>query len=514
MSERVLVYEGSYHDSAFLMRVARDLEALEGVDEAVVLMGTEMNLALLANAGFEDEALTRAGPMDMVVALRAASAARLDAAEQELARLLDAALRGDAESAGAAAARYPSLAAALEAQAEANLVSVAVPGAYAGYVASRALDAGKHVFLFSNNVPLEEEIELKRRGVAQGLLVMGPDCGTAMLAGVGLGFANRVRRGRAGMVGASGTGLQELACLLHAAGQGISQAVGTGSRDLKTELDAAMSEMGLRLLAGDAQTEVIVLVAKHPAPAVAERVHGVLRGLGKPCVVRYLGCDPRPADGEVFYAASLDEAAARAAAALGSAPPPPFDARAGAAGLLGERARIEGRLVGLFGGGSLASEAERVCEAAGLDVACPDHPLQVEPLEGRGHLIVDTGEDFYTLGKPHPMVDQTVRCELIEAVGADRSVGLLLFDLVLGDGAHLDPAPELAAAVAAAREKRPGEAPPLCVVASVSGTDLDPQDSERQRRTLREAVIHVEPSAWRAASVAAAACSAREGSGS
>lgn len=501
MSVLVLVREGCYQDSARLMQVSRELSVLPGVAEAVAMMGTETNRRLLAEAGFDDPALGRATPLDMVVALRAADQAGLATAREALDRLLAGA---GPSSAGPAAETCPgTVGEALAARPSANLVSVAVPGPYAAFVAHRALDASRSVFLFSDNVPLEDEVALKRRAAARGLLVMGPDCGTAVLAGTGLGFANRVARGPVGIVGASGTGIQELSCLLDRMGVGVSHAIGTGSRDLSEAVGGLMSEAGLALLARDPGTRCVVLVAKHPAPTVAERVHRVLAGLGKPAVVRYLGEAARPERDGVVYAASLDEAAEVAAGLSEAGHGAPESVRATARLPLALFApRGEGRLVGLFGGGSLAAEARCVLSARGVETVVPAERLSPAAALPAGNLVVDTGDDAYTVGRPHPMVDQTVRCELVRAAGADPSVRVLLLDLVLGDGAHPDPAPELAAAVEEARAARRGE--PLAVVASVCGSRLDPQGTARQEETLARAGIHVEPTAARAAAAAAA----------
>ncbi len=492
MRERVVIHPGSYHDSAFLMRVSRGLSNLGGVEEAVVLMGTPMNRKLLLDAGFSDPGIEKATPMDLVVGIRAESQEACDRAERELEVLLRAASPRRSDP----GVFHASIHSALEERPQANLVSVAVPGPYAAYVAHRALDSGRHVFLFSNNVPLDEEVELKERARELGLLVMGPDCGTALVAGVGLGFSNRVRRGRIGMVGASGTGIQEIACRVHSLGEGISQAIGVGSADLSGRVGGLMTRSGLELLAADSETEVIVLVAKQPDPAVADRLEEILVDLQKPVVVRYLGQPGRESGSPVEYTDSLDQAACRAVALCrgGEVDDPFRGLQADARGLAGGR----GRLVGLFGGGSLAAEAALVLGAGVLD-----HPLEMEGgvVEGSGDVIVDTGADFYTVGKPHPMVDQTVRCELIRRVGSDPGVGLLLMDLVLGYGSHPDPAAELAPAVTAARKQR-GDAP-LLAIASVTGTDLDFQDAARQRRLLAAAGVHVQPSAARAVRVAA-----------
>lgn len=504
MPERILVRKNTYRDSAFLMRIGRLVAAVPGVTEAVVLMATEMNRRLLEDAGFRPESLGDAGPMDIVVALHAATAEQLDAAERAA---LEALERAPAAAGAAARSRPGSVREAVAERASLNLVSIAVPGPYAAFLAHQALDAGRHVFLFSDNVPLEDEVALKRRGHRLGLLVMGPDCGTAIVAGTGLGFANRVPRGAVGLVGASGTGVQELSCLVAAAGEGISQALGTGGRDLSAAVGGLMTELGARLLAADPATKVLAVAAKHPDDKVAATLHDVLRGLGKPVVVRWLGAKESGTRDGVHYAGSLDEAAATAVTLARGGQPAPLDlagpASDAAQSLVARHGPVHGRAVGLFGGGSLAAEAQLLLERAGVAVDVPTAELKPgHALPDADHLVVDVGDDVYTVGRPHPMVDQTVRCALLRSVGADPTVGLLLFDVVLGDGAHLDPAPELAAAVTAARQAR--GAAPLVAVASVSGTTADPQGLERQRRTLLDAGVHVEPSGARAAAVAAA----------
>lgn len=501
MSVLVLVREGCYQDSARLMQVSRELAALPGVADAVAMMGTGTNRRLLAEAGFEGEALDRATPLDMVVALRAAHDAALDVAKGALDRLLAPSRGGGAGT--AAAGRPASVVEALDAHPRANLVSVAVPGPYAAFVAHRALDAGRSVFLFSDNVPLEDEVALKRRAAGLGLLVMGPDCGTAILSGTGLGFANRVARGPVGIVGASGTGIQELSCLLDRLGVGISHAIGTGSRDLSEAVGGAMTEAGLALLAADAGTRCVAVVAKHPAEGVALRLHGVLSRLGKPVVVRYLGDPPRPAADGVVYASSLDEAAEIAAAWGRGEAASRDEARATfRVRLAASPEPGEARLVGLFGGGSLAAEARCVLAARGVETVVPRERLSRTAPFPPGHLVVDTGDDAYTVGRPHPMVDQTVRCDLVRAAGADPSVRVLLLDLVLGDGAHPDPAPEIVQAVDDARGA--GRGRPFVVVVSVCGTRRDPQGTARQVQLLGEAGIRVEPTSARSADAAAA----------
>lgn len=512
MTQRIVVRKGAYHDSAFLMRVAREIKALAGVEEAVVVMGTPMNHELLSETGFESPEIAASTPMDMVVAIRAGSDKAIDDAEAELAKLLEG---GGRKAGGEAGPRtFKNLAEAVLEHPEANLVSISVPGAYAAYVAHRALDAGKHVFLFSNNVELADEIALKKRGRDLGLLVMGPDCGTAIISGVGQGFANRVPRGRIGMVGASGTGIQDVSCTLEHLGEGVSHAIGTGSRDLSKDVGGAMCEFGLRLLADDDDTKVLAFVCKHPAEEVAEKMHALLAKLGKPAVVRYLGKPPRKSEDGVFYAANLDECAAAAVALARGKKPAKVNlgkqVEDDAKEILGKKAKVDGRLIGLFGGGSLCAEAKLILSNHGIDATEPDHPLKTAgtKVEEPGNLAVDTGEDFYTVGKPHPMVDQTVRCELIRKCGADSSVGVILLDVVIGDGSNHDPAPELVAAVKDAKKKRGSK--PLIVLASITGTDADLQNASRQKKVLEDGGIRVQSTAAKAATLAAVLMGGKE----
>jgi len=500
MADRIVIHRGTYHDSAFLMRVARQLQRVDGVAEAVVLMGTPMNAELVRGAGFGGPELEEVTPTDMIVALRGSQHA-LDAALAEADRLLEGGREGEA----ATARRRPaSLGEALQRHPATNVVSIAVPGEYAAHVAHDALDSGRHVFLFSDNVSVEDEVALKQRGKELGLLVMGPDCGTSILAGTRLGFANRVPRGNVGLVGPSGTGIQEVSCVLARRGAGISHAIGTGGRDLSDRVGGAMTLFALDLLRTDESTDIVVLVAKSPADATAAEVHRKMLRLGKPCVVRYLGQEPRGDEGDVRYVSTLDEAAV-IAAALASGDPSVVPAAGGLDGALdAPDQRVDGTLLGLFGGGSLTSEALTVLRRHGLDARTLDRVLEPADLgEGAAHLVLDVGDDAYTRGRPHPMVDPTARVAMIEAALAHPEVGMLLLDVMLGDGAHPDPGTEIARAVSAARQARRTGVP--AVVCSVSGTAEDPQDLARQVEVLEAAGIHVEPTGARAATWAALA---------
>ncbi len=465
---RCVVRAGSYHDSIVLMRLQRALAALPGVIDAGVIMATPANRDLLAAGGFELQ--ESANPDDLLVAVKGESET---AAAEALSRV-DALLR--VRSVDSSEDYRPrSLAAAFKQLPEARWVLVSVPGRYAADVAGEALEQGRNVFLYSDNVPVEREVELKRRARDKGLLVLGPDCGTAWLGGVGLGFANRVRRGNIGLIGASGTGLQAIMSRIHALDAGISQAIGTGGRDLSAEVGGITAEQALDLLRRDPETHVIVLIAKPPAPEVASRLLAKAQATGKPVVVHFLGA-PLPGRrlGNVWFAATLSEAAELA---VGPHPPAPSPGT-------GEGETC-GYVRGLFSGGTLAYESLIGLSAflAPVWSNLGKHRLD-DPLRSRENTILDLGADEFTVGRLHPMIDQDLRLRRLRQEAADPEVGLILLDVVLGEGAHADPAGDLALHIAEARRK-------VEVAAIVIGTDADPQGLETQVSALEAAGARV-----------------------
>ncbi|MDQ7829390.1 MAG: acyl-CoA synthetase FdrA [Armatimonadota bacterium] len=500
MVVRSVVRHSAYADSVTLMRVQQEVRRQAGVEEAGLVLATEANKALLQQAGLLTPEASTAGPDDLVIAVRAVSeeaAARALAEAQTL-------LSRPRASAGGDAYRPRTLAAARRLLPQATVAAVSVPGRFAAGVAREALREGLHVFLFSDNVPLEEEVALKREAAERGLLVMGPDCGTALLGGVGLGFANRVRRGPVGIVAASGTGLQEVASLVHRWGSGVSQAIGTGGRDVSGAVGGATMVRALGLLADDPATRVIVLVSKPPDPTVAERVLAAARGTGKPVVAVFVGAEVADS-GTVSGARTLAGAARRAvllAEGAGVREAPPADAEA-EAGSLPEPLRAEAarlasgqRFVrGLYSGGTLCAEAQAVLRTyvGRVRSNAPLDPADALPGTGPAveHTLLDLGADEFTQGRLHPLLDPTLRLQRLAAEAADPAVAVLLLDVVLGDAVEPDPAARLGPAIAQAREEARRSGRTLCVLGSVCGTELDPQDAEAQTAALREAGMHV-----------------------
>lgn len=482
------IRSGAYYDSVILMQLQRSLTELPGVIDAGVIMGTDANKELLAQSDLLAAEIQAAGVDDMVIVIKADDGATAQAALEGVDDLLVARRSGGIEE----EYRPKSLESAAQMMPDAQWVLVSVPGRYAAGVARGALDLDKHVFLYSDNVTLMDEIALKDTAAGKGLIVMGPDCGTAIVNGVGLGFANKVRRGSIGLVAGSGTGLQQVTSRIHQFGGGITQALGTGGRDLTEQVGAVTARQGLDLLSRDPQTQVIVLVSKPPSKSVADELVQTARQVGKPVVVDFIGYSTalRKVD-NVYFATSFDEAAELAVnlSSKGAAVEPDEQFN------LDLFSSDQRYLRGLFSGGTLAYEALLVLENY-LPAVHSNAPLEVEyrladSLVSQEHTILDLGEDEFTVGRLHPMLDNDLRLRRLEMEARDPAVAVILLDVVLGFGAHPDPASELAPAIISARTGAEKSGRYLEVVALVSGTDEDPQDMHAQIEQLEAAGARV-----------------------
>ena len=509
MATAYRVVRNLYRDSVSMMQLSAVLRDLPGVEQASAIMATAANLDMLREAGLL-AGDPDAGTSDLLVVVKgsahAALEAALAAAEAELRKPPAASTDG-----GPRALPPASLQMAFERVPGANFALISTPGEYAAAEAAKALRIGLNVMLFSDNVPLGDEVALKTYGREHGRLVMGPDCGTAIVDGVPLGFANVVRRGAVGVVGASGTGTQQVTCLVHRAGAGISHALGTGGRDLRTEVGGISMLQGLDALARDEATRVIVLISKPPAPEVAARVLAAARKVRKPVVVNFVGGDTTAKGANLHFASTLDDAA-RAAVALakGRAPARRTAARVPPHMLRGvpRLARSQRYLRGLYSGGTFCYEA---CALLGNLVGTVwsntpvDHKLHLADVwQSVEHTVVDLGDDEFTRGRPHPMIDQTLRTERLLKEAADPDVAVILLDVVLGYGAHPDPATPIAAAIDKARARAAKQRRRVAFVGFICGTDEDPQDYARQQATLRAAGMLLADSNAQAVRIAAA----------
>ena len=521
MSVRTRLKPGIYQDSVRLMRISDELAHLPGVTQSVVGMATDANLRLLSEAGLLDDALSGAKSDDLVIAVEAGDDAAAEAAVARAEELLVAAAQprvGD--GAGPEPARTLGKAVTRLGGAEIAIVSVA--GEYAALEAAHAIEAGCHVLLFSDNVSIEDERDLKEQAVRRRLLVMGPGAGTAIIDGVALAFANRVRSGPIGVVAGSGTGLQEFTVLVHRGGSGISQGIGTGGRDLRVAVGGLTTRLGLELLAEDPDTKVIALLSKPPEKIVADQVLAQARECGKPVVVGFLGGEPTSVQGEnLTFARTLEEAATRALQALDGSTADPFEARPGeieekAAAAAVKLAPGQKYLRGLYSGGSLCDESLLILRdpAMGLGKVLSNaggdpNLLLADAWKSEGHALVDLGEEEFTRGRPHPMIDPRLRVDRILQEGADPETAVILLDVEIGYGSHDDPAGALAPAIREARAAAAAAGRELAVVAHVVGTDLDPQGLDRQEETLRAAGVIVQPTNAKAALLAGLIVSGR-----
>lgn len=473
------VYPRLYRDSVTLMAAAAGAQRTPGVVQAAAMMATPGNRRILADADLWPEGLEPA-PDDLLVVVRAESddlaTGALDAVDEALAGRDEQAKATDGPQVGTireAKAQQPA----------ATLATVSVPGSYAPIVVEQALAADLHVFCFSDNVSIEDEVRLKSLARERGRLLMGPDCGTAIVDGVPLGFANAVRTGPVGIVAASGTGAQEVSTLLDRWGVGVAQLIGVGGRDLSADVQGVMTHAALDLLADDDAVQSLMVVSKPPAGAVGDTLLArleTLAGPRRPVIACLLGRADAGITGvdPLLIRGTLEGAAIDAAVLAGAHPEiaDPTDLP------IAERPGV----LGLFTGGTLASEAKIVLARAGVEAT-----------------IHDLGDDQYTAGRPHPMIDPAPRTAWLADLANDDTVGVLLVDLVLGHGAHPDPAGALADAVDALQQRRgANDRAPLVVVASVTGTDADPQPLSGQVRRLRSAGIVVAPCNASAARVA------------
>lgn len=473
------VRKGFYLDSVALMRFSRTIADMNGIEEAALMMGTPANREIMINARLLNETGKTAGGGDLIIGIRAEDQISAGRALIEAKSVLD---RPTAKKTDGANWQPRTLRAAVKAAPESNLALISVPGDFAIAEARKAIRRGLHAMIFSDNISLAEEAALKQEAKSLGRLVMGPDCGTAIINGTPLAFANKIPRGEIGIVGASGTGIQEVTCLIAQYGGGISQAIGVGGRDLKSQVGGISTLMALDALKIDPQTKHVVLISKPPPADVAALVLERIAAIGKPVTVCFIGADKLPMPKNATQVFTLKAAAC---APMGVSNDATTDGDPSIA------TRSRSKVVGLFCGGTLCAEAQVVFKATGQAVMSNTPIPGVKSLStsSSAHPMIDLGDDEYTQGKPHPMIDPSVRDQVIIDALGDASVGVILVDVVIGFGAHEDPAGHLASII----NVHGGDRPPI-IIASVTGTQGDPQTRSIQVAKLKVTGVRVAPS--------------------
>ena len=495
MASGFVIRKNQYYDSVFLMTVNRRISEVKGVEQTAVLMGSPANKQLLLDIGIQNEQINIAQPNDLIVAVIAETAAIV---ENVLGRL-DEWLEAIQENTPALIVR--TLEDGLSQKPDANLAVISVPGEYAAREARKALEAGLNVFLFSDNVSIDDELMLKQFAREKGLLVMGPDCGTSLIGGKGIGFANAVRRGPIGAIGAAGTGLQEFTSQVHNAGSGISHAIGTGSHDLSGKIKGITTLAALEALEADQQTRVIAIISKPPEASTLAILLERIKTCKKPVVGCILGIDAGSLSGRTNFqpARTIDEATRLAiASSNGQATALPGGLSPEVLAVIQEKkgwAPEQKYLRGILAGGTFCYQSQQILGEAGLTIHS-NSPIEAKnrlehPDRSSGHTIVDMGEDFYMVGKPHPMIDGTMRRRRILAESRDPEMAVLYLDFILGYNASMDPVGELVDAIIEAKRIFGLRGGSLTVVASVCGTEDDPQDLDLEMKMLQEAGVLV-----------------------
>lgn len=493
MSVRSIILQDTYRDSVYLMKLSGDARAESGAQQISAMMGTERNKELFQNSGLFTPEIGEASPGDLVIAVEADDA-DMDKALEIVQHLLTTTAKAAPKKDGA---KTPTcLEEALAEDADSSMLLVSTAGDYARYEAAKALAAGLDVMLYSDNISCEDEIALKTFARSQGRLVMGPDCGTAIVDGVPLAFANRVRSGCVGLVGASGTGLQELFCLLDRCGVGITNAYGTGGRDLKDIIGGITALSAFDRLIADPQTTILGLIGKPPGAKVRQLIADKIKASGKPAFVHYLGCKEygvEEAAGMTCAATTTDLAVCIAKA---------VNSDVDTCSLFAERplpcSQPAGFLRGLFGGGTLCQEAAELAEPYLAGEKCINMSVEgytsIDASEAsRGHTFWDLGDDAFTVGRPHPMIAPELRMDRLVQELCDPAVSVVLIDLVIGYGSHENGAGEVVKAIKLAEEQSADAAKTL-VVASVCGTEQDNPSRSAQLAILEQAGVIVLPS--------------------
>jgi FdrA protein len=504
MASGFVIRKNQYYDSVFLMSVNARMLKVAGVQQTAVLMGSQANKQLLREIGIQGAEIDAAQPNDLIVA---ATADSLEIVDQVLGNL-DGWLNALQED--APVSQLHTLEAGLATGKAANLAVISVPGEYAAREARKALEAGLNVFIFSGNVSAEDELKLKLLAKQKGLLVMGPDCGTSLINGKGIGFANVVRKGSIGAIGAAGTGIQEFTSQVHHLGFGISHAIGTGSYDLSDKIGGLSAFSALDALEKDERTKVVSIISKPPSDKTLERLLDRISSYDKPVIGCFLGVDPDIVSGRenLIPAYTIDEAARLAIIASGNTIQPQVDLSQDDVKILAdERAAWSSEqryLRGILAGGTFCYQSQQILRKAGISVYS-NSPLNAKyklqhPDKSIQHTLVDMGDEYYMVAKPHPMIDGTMRRQRIMAECRDPEMAILYLDFILGYNASMDPIGELIDAIDEAKQVFKQRGGSLTIIASICGTEDDPQDLTLQMKMLREAGVLVYGSNARAMS--------------
>ncbi len=487
-----IIKKGEYFDSVSLMIVSKEINKLNGVIDSSIVMGTNENKAILKMANLFVEDFNNADDTDLLISMSVENEPGFSDALEKIEEQLESIRNKSDDNEDFSPKSFEG---ALKNLPGANLSLISVAGKYAAKEAHKALDSGLHVMMFSDNVPIEDELALKKKAVEKGLLMMGSDCGTAIINGIPLAFANVVNPGNIGIVAASGTGLQEVSSIITNQGAGISQAIGTGGRDVKKEIGGIMFIEAIKALNKDPQTEIIVLVSKPPHPEVTGKIAEAIQSISKPVVSILIGGEAKVLeDAGAIPAKSLEEAAI-----IASALSKKEDYKKAIEKLNNRQPELEklakslaennkGKYIrGLFSGGTLCDETQLLLKKP-IGYTFSNTPLNSEyqlkdTWKSQKNTIIDMGDDDFTAGRPHPMIDFSLRNKRIVEEAKDPATAIILLDVVIGYGSNMTPGKELEPVIKEAKKISPN----IAVICSITGTSKDPQNRENIREALESA---------------------------
>ena len=483
---RTVVKKGSYQDSVVLMLLTNEISTIEGVNKVSIMMATPANKDIFKQSGLDTEELMAATANDMVVVADVDDESMLDVIMENVEAFLKKQSTSNNASKGSESVK--SWDKALDKLPDANLAVISIPGAYAALEADRALDQGLNVFMFSDNVTIEDEKALKEKAHAKGLSVMGPDCGTGIIQGVPIAFTNSVSKGSIGIIGASGTGIQELTTIIDRLGEGVNNAIGTGGRDLSTTVGGITMMDMIDAMEKDETVKVLIVISKPPAQAVREKISARLSGFSKPVITLFLGEKPEYHEENFYHTYTLDEAARLAVSLVRGKEVPEATVEVDESEFY--KAEDNKTIKAYYSGGTLANEAAMLIKDA-LNVTDPPEDIEGYMLQLDGNIVVDLGDDAYTQGKPHPMIDPAKRIECMQEAVDDESTGVILLDIMLGYGSHPDMAGALLPTIKELQAKADAANRKVFFVATVCGTRRDYQGYDEAVNKLKDAGVIV-----------------------
>lgn len=491
-----IINRNTYYDSVTLMVVTSEITKIPGVKEASVCMGTELNKELLVDSGLSNPETENATTNDLIIAFETSDSSVKDDVIKAVETLLKKKNQSGG-SGGSSVVAPVSLKTGLAANPDANLAIISVPGRYAYIEAQKALLYGLNVMLFSDNISLQEEKMLKTYASKRGLLMMGPDCGTSIINNKGLCFANEIRKGKIGVIGASGTGIQEVTVLVDRFGGGVTQAIGVGGRDLSDEIGGIMMLDVLESLKKDSETEVILLLSKQPSQSVANKIITAAENCSKPVVICFMGYNESMTNRKnLFFVSTLEQAALKSLELTGIMPDMELEDLSFSDELAKKLLPEQKYVKGLFCGGTLCSESKYVFNSCLVDSS---NVKALDEMLTKGHTFLDLGDDVFTVGKPHPMIDPTVRNTRIVQEAMDNETAVILLDFVIGYGSNDDPVGVALKSI----EEAKAVSTNIVIVAYVCGSENDLQGLQKQKDALTTSGVIIADSNAQAARIAA-----------